>query len=166
MMHAKSILKKEIHIKTNLLTILILCTLLIMSVVLCLTNGVKNLMLATLSAEQVGTITIYEQFGEYNAILSQTDVETLVPLLQKVRLIGRSVRLSAADTINPHYTIRLKSGICFDIACYEEYYIVNGRGYSASDSDYSNYTAIGLQYLSFLENREYFPREADREELS
>lgn len=165
-MNAKSILNKEIHIKTNLLTILIICTLLIVSAVLYLTNGVQNLMFATISAEQVDTITIYEQFGENNATLSQTDVETLVPMLRKVRLVGRSVRLFAAESINPQYTVQLKSGICFDIACYGEHYIVNGRGYIVEDSSYNSYTTIGRQYLEFLENREYFPREADKEELS
>ena len=166
MMNAKSILKKEIQVKTNLLSILIICTLLVVSAMLYLTNGVQNLMFATISAEQVDTITIYEQFGEKNAVLSQADVETLVPLLRKVRLIGRSVRLFAAESINPQYTVQFKNGICFDIACYGEHYIVNGRGYIAKDSRYNNYTAIGRQYLELLENREYFPREADREELS
>lgn len=165
-MSAKSILKKEIHIKTNLLTILVICTLLIVSTALYLTNGVQNLMFATISAEQVDSITIYEQFGEKTATLSQTDVETLAPMLRKVRLVGRSVRLFAAETINPQYTVQLKSGIYFDIACYKEHYIVNGRGYIAKDSHHNNYTAIGRQYLELLENREYFPREADREELS
>ena len=165
-MNAKSILKKEIQVKTNMLTILIICTLLVVSAVLYLTNGVQNLMLATISAEQVDTITIYEQFGENNATLSQTDVETLVPLLRKVRLVGRSVRLFAAESINPQYTVQLKSGMRFDIACYEDHYIINGRGYATEGSHYDNYTAIGQQYIERLENREYFPREADREELS
>lgn len=156
-------LKKEIQVKTNLLTILIICTLLVVSAVLYLTNGVQNLVFATITAGQVDTITIYEQFGEKNAILSETDEDMLVSLLRNVRLVGRSVRLFAAEAMNPQYTVQLKSGMRFDIACYEDHYIVNGRGYVTEGSHYDNYTAIGQQYIEHLENREYFSREADRE---
>lgn len=165
-MNTKSILNKEIHIKTNLLTILIICTLLVVSAALYLTNGVQNLMFATLSAEQIDTITIYEQFGDKNAILLEDDVEELVPQLRKVWLVGHSVRLVAAESMNPQYTVQLKNGICFDIACYEDHYIINGRGYAAEGPLYDNYTAVGQRYFEHLENREYFPREADREGLS
>ena len=166
MMNPKSILKKEIQVKTNFLTILIICTLLVVSAVLYLTNGVQNLMFATIFAEQVDNITVYEQYGERAATLSETDVDTLVLLLRNVRLVGRPVKLVAAENFNPQYTVRLKNNINFDIACYEEHYIINGQGYIAKDSHYDNYTAIERQYLEFLENREYFPREADREDLS
>ena len=165
-MKAKSVFNKEIQVKTNLLTIYMICTLLVVSVALYLTNGVQNLMLATISAEQVDTITIYEQFGEKKATLSQTDVETLVPLLRKVWLVGRSVRLFAAESMNPQYTVQLKNGTRFDMACYEDHYIINGRGYAAEGSLYDNYIAIEQKYLEFLGNREYFPREVNREGLS
>ncbi len=163
-MNAKSIFNKEIQIKTNLLTILIVCTLLFVPAVFFLTNGVQNLMFATISVEQVDTITVNAQTGERNATLSQTDVEALVPLLRKVRLVGRSVRLYETEVRNPQYTVQLKSGKCFDIACDKGYrtgyYIVNGRGYIVKDSHDNNRMAINELYHDFLANREYFPRES------
>lgn len=165
-MVAKSILNKEIQVKTNLLTICIICTLLIVSVALYLTNGVQNLVFASISAGQVDTITIHEQDGEKNATLSETDVKALSVLLQNVRLLGRSVKLMSAENFNPQYTVQLKNNIHFDIACYADHYIINGRGYAVKDSHYNNYIAIGQQYLDFLVNREYFPREADGRDLS
>lgn len=157
-------LKKEFRIKTNLLTILVLCTLSAMITVLLLTNSIPNLMFATITAEHVKTITVYEQHGEKTATLSETDMQTLCDLLRNVHLRGRSVRLYIAESFNPQYTVRLKNGIRFDIACYSGYYIVNGRGYAVEDTHTDNFTAIGRQYLDHLGNREYFPREAAGEE--
>lgn len=165
-MNISAMLKKEIQVRTNLLTILIICILLIVVVVIRLTNSVQNLMFATISAGQVDTITIHEQYGERNATLSEIDVRALSALLQNVRLLGRSARLIEAENMNPQYTVQLKNDIQFDIACYADHYIINGRGYAVKDSHYNNYTAIGQQYMEFLENRDYFPREADRGDLS
>ncbi len=156
-------LNKEIQIKTNLLTILIVCALIILSVVLYLTNAIPNLFFATITAGQVESVTIYEQSGERNATLSEADVQTLCQLLQDVRLKGRSVRLYIAESFNPQYTIQLKSGIAFDIACYSDHYIINGRGYIAEGSHHKNFIEIGEQYLEHLDSRESFPRETNRE---
>ena len=155
---------KEIQIKTNLLIILMVCMLLIILVVLCLTNVIPNLFFATITAGQIDSVTIYEQSGERNATLSETDVKALCELLQDVRLKGRSVRLFIAESFNPQYTIQLKSGIAFDIACYSDYYIINGRGYIAEGSHHNNFIEIGEQYLEHLGSREYFPRETNRED--
>ena len=94
-------LNKEIQIKTNLLTILVVCILLILSAVLYLTNAIPNLLFATITAGQIESVTIYEQSGERNATLSETDVKALCELLQDVRLKGRSVRLFVAESFNP-----------------------------------------------------------------
>lgn len=157
-------LEKELKIKTNLLTILIICIFLAALVGLCLTNAIPNLMFATITAKQVDTVTVYEQHGEKTAILSETDTKILCDLLQNVHLQGCSARLYIAESFNPQYTFRLKSGIQFDIACYSDHYIVNGKGYAVEDTHIDNYTAIGQQYLAHLGNRAYFPREADKEE--
>lgn len=153
---------KEIRMKTNLLTILIVCILLILSAVLYLTNAIPNLFFATITAGQIEFVTIYEQSGEKNAALSEDDVKALCQLLQDVHLKGRSVRLYAAENFNPQYTVQLKSGIEFDIACYSDHYIINGRGYIAEGPHHSNFVEIGEQYLEHLDSREYFPRETNR----
>lgn len=157
-------LNKEIQIKTNLLTILIACTLIILSAVLYLTNAIPNLFFATITAGQIESVTIYEQSGERNATLSETDVKVLCQLLQDVRLKGRSVRLFIAESFNPQYTIQLKSGVAFDIACYSDHYIINGRGYIAEGAHHNNFIELGEQYLEHLDSGEYFPRETNRED--
>ena len=157
-------LQKELRIKTNLLTILVVFGLLAAFTTVYLTNAIPNLMFGTITAKQVDTVTVYEQHGEKTATLSETDMQTLCDLLRNVHLRGRSVRLYIAESFNPQYTVRLKNGIRFDIACYSGYYIVNGRGYAVDDTHTDNFTAIGRQYLDHLENREYFPREAAGEE--
>lgn len=156
----KSMLNKVIQIKTNLRTVLIVCAVLAVVVILYLTNGVQNLMLATIFPGQVDTVTVYEQSGERSATLSETDVAALCPLLRNVRMNGRSVRLSAADSLNPYYTVRLKSGIQLTIACYGDHYIINGRGYAAENAQHKNYGAIVKLYEEHRVNREYFPRES------
>lgn len=150
-------LNKSITIKTNLLTILIVCTLLVIVVLLCLTNGLQNAVLATISEKQVDSVTIYEQFGERSATLCETDMHDLSYLLRHVRLTGHSVRLAAADQINPQYAVRLKSGLQFTISCYDDYYIINGRGYAVKSTQTEHHRAIGELYLKQLSNREYFP---------
>ena len=157
-------LQKELRIKTNLLTILAVFGLLAAFATVYLTNAIPNLMFGTLTAKQVDTVTVYEQHGEKTATLSETDMQTLCALLQNVRLQGRSARLYIAESCNPQYTVRLKSGIEFHISCYSDHYIVNDRGYAADDAHLDNFTAIGRQYMEHLENRDYFPRIAEREE--
>lgn len=112
-------------------------------------------MLASLTADQVDTVTVY--FGNRSAILSQADVERVVPLLQNIHLQGQSVRLTAAEK-NPCYSVRLKSGKIFTLTCYNDYYIVDGRSYSVTAYQQSNYDAIEDLYEDLLGNREYFPR--------
>lgn len=156
-------MKRIIQIKTNLLTIVIVCFIVVAGVVIYGTNSVQNLCFASLSADRVSAITVHQQFDQEEAQLLEADVKTLVQLLRKVRLTGRSVRLSAAENNNPQYTVRLKNGISFQIACYEDHYIINGRGYPISDQLEDNYAALGRLYMEHLENRTYFPRETSGE---
>ena len=156
-------MKKTIQIKTNLLTIVIVFIVLMAAVVFFPLNGVQNLVFTLISADQVDSVTVHQQFDEANALLTEGDTQTLLPMLKAGRLTGESVRLFAGESINPQYTVRLKNGISFDIACYEDHYIIDGRGYPVSDRQKDNYTAIGRLYVEHLSNRTYFPRTKDGE---
>lgn len=158
-------LKKTIQIKTNLLTILIVVTVIAAGIAVYATNGMANLFFALLSPDRVETVTVHSQFRQQEANLSDKDIQALVPLLKSTRLKGDSVRIFAGESLSPQYTVTLKSGLHFDIACYDDHYIINGRGYSVGDKNaqntqYANYIALGKQYLEYLENEAYFPREA------
>ena len=114
-------------------------------------------MLTSLTVDQIDTVTVYYQFSERSAYLSQTDVEQLIPLLQNISLRGRSVRLTVAEK-NPYYSVRLKNGKIFTVMWFDGYYIVDGRGYLVNEGQQSNYEAIDSLYQTHLDNREYFPR--------
>ena len=131
--------------------------------VLIFTNAAKNLVFLSLSADAVDSIVIHEQFEEQSATLSREDAEAVILLLQQIRLRGRSVRLYTAESINPCYTVCLRSGRKLQVAYYGDYYIVNGRGYRAEDLHEANGKALLELYLEQLSNREYFPREAGEE---
>ena len=150
---------KSIKIKTNLLTILLCCLLAAVIVAVCFTNCIPNLMFTVLPQRGVETVTIHEQSDDRSATLSQEDVQILLPLLSKIRLTGESVRLRKAEIFNPMYTIRLNSGICLTVACYGDYYIVNGKGYEVKDAHQHHYSAIVRLYEEQSQNRTYFPRE-------
>lgn len=154
--------KKTILIKTNLLTIIIVVAVLAAAIALYVTNGIQNLFFACITPGQVSSVTVYWQSGDRQAQLSEEDVKTLTLLLDGIRLKGDSVRILPAESLNPQYRVQLNSGVSFDIACYEQYYIVNGRAYYveevSSDGAFANYRAIGNLYLEHLGNREYFPR--------
>ena len=135
--------------------LLLICCALILTAVLCFTNVRKNLMLASLTANRVDTVTVF--FGSQSATLSQADVEQLVPLIQTISLQGRSVRLTVAEEY-PCYSVRLKSGKIFTLTCYNNYYIVDGRSYPVTPYRQSNYDAIQRLYEDHCGNREYFPR--------
>lgn len=153
--------KKTILIKTNLLTIVIVCIVVALAALLYVTNGVQNLFFATMSTNQVASVAVNERSSEESAMLSADDIARLVPLLQGVRLKGRSVRLFSAETMNSQYTVRLKSGVCFDVACYSDHYIINGRGYAIPEGHKDdNYSHIVRLYQEHLDDREYFPRES------
>lgn len=156
-------MKSVLQIKTNLLTIVIVCVIVVAGVVIYGTNSVQNLFFALLSAEQVESVTVHQQFDDKAVKLSESDMQQLLPLLQKVRLKGNSVRLYSGESMNPQYTVRLKNGISFQIACYGDHYIINGRGYPISDRLEDNYAALGRLYMEHLENRTYFPRETSGE---
>ena len=162
------VLMKRSKVRLHWSMILIVVIMAAVAIILYATNAVQNLFFASIRMEQIDEITVYAQFGERKAILSEEDVGALVSLLKRVRLKGRDRRVYAVENYNPQYSVRLDNGIYFNIACYDNCYIVDGKGYYVGESiqtnkDYINYGLIGLGYLEHLENRNYFPREVDRE---
>lgn len=160
-----TVLKKTVTLKTNLLTILIVLFVGVIAVCLLVNNGAWNLMFGLLTPKQIESVTVYDPSGDRQAALTPEDAEALAYLLRKVQLEGASVRLLSAEDFSPQFRVRLTGGITFTIACYEDCYIVNGRGYyagdkAAEDADHINYQTIARLYDAHLQNREYFPREA------
>lgn len=152
-------MKKTICIQTNRLTLSILAAVLVIAVLLYLTNGITNLFFAGITPEKIVSATVYFQGGGAQAQLTKEDIGALATALRKVSLRGESVRLLAAETLGPQYRVQMDGGITFEIACYSDHYIVNGRAYPVSALSEVNYRDILTLYEGHLNNREYFPRE-------
>lgn len=159
----ENIWNRRITIKANRLAILVLCTLLIVTIILCFTNGVENLLLKSIAPGNISKITVHEQIGDRTAELTDVDAHALCSLLKHISVRGRSVRLTMAEDFNPQFTVRFKCGISMNVACYDDHYIINGRGYPITDGHQGSFAAISRQYYVYISNRSYFPRETAKE---
>ena len=115
---------------------IVLClVVLAISVFLPLGNRRGNMLLRTMSANSVESVTVHQPIEDSTALLGQDSVQELVKVMNKVVLRGDDRLVYEAECYNPFFTVNLSGGYSFTFACYNGHYIMNGRCYAVDEAD-------------------------------
>ncbi len=111
---------------------------------------------AELDLSKVDSIAVYS-YSREEVILSEEEVNELLPLLNKVELVGEWTQefLDYDGSKYYMYQINLINGKSFDFAASMPFYIIDGeRGYKVEDADYDTCNELSQKYFVFVD--QYF----------
>lgn len=121
-------------------------------------NHRDNMLLRTMSANSVESVTVHQPIEDSTALLGQDSVRELVKVMNKVVLRGDDRLVYEAECYNPFFTVNLSDGYSFTFACYNGHYIMNGRCYAVDEADTAVFSQLRVLYTGYLRDPAYFVR--------
>ncbi len=112
---------------------------------------------AELGMSQVEGILLYSYSTEQTVVLSEKEVSELIPLLNKVELVGEWTQEFLDYDGGKYYMfqINLINGKSFGFSACMPFYIIDGeRGYRVEEADYDACNGLSQKYYALVE--QYF----------